>query len=165
MKLVGIFLVLYFIFTSGFIFEVTNSTATTKFDIPYSLNFSGDRTGIVGLFTTDDIKAAEWVAYSSNKDLMVATDYNSRALMAGYIPVVPRISKDVFTMPVFPNLEYFGNDFYFIRTDWMTRTGNYIEAKGIGLRRVHSLPSFEGYDLRIVFESGNTLVYEVSKCR
>lgn len=163
MKYLTVFLILYFLFTSGFIFEVTKSQSIDKFDIPYSLNFSGYRTGVVGLFSTDDIKAAEWLATHSDKSLKIATDYNGRTLMTGYVLVVPRLSDENYTLPELSDLSYFGNHFYLVKTSWMTRTGRYIEARGIGLRKALPLPSFEDYDLKIVYESGDTLVYEVTK--
>lgn len=162
------FLILYFLFTSGFVFEITQSTVTDAVDVPYSYNFSGYRTGVVGIFSRDDIKAAEWISGKTDQ-LMIATDYNGRLLIAGYLSVVPTLSKSVFDYPVLSDLEYYGPHFYYFRTEWMTLNNKYVEANNnskrsrVGLRDVRSLPDFNGYDSLLVFRTGDTSIYEVTK--
>lgn len=161
-----IFLSLYFLFTSGLVFELTKSEAIDNLDIPFSFGYSGERTGIVGIFSDDDIEVAEWLVSKSNMSLMIVTDTNGRGLLYEYVPIVPRVRPELTgRQPVLSTLDKFGSRFYYFQSGWMTKNSKYIEwsMNGIGLRKAHPLPSFEGYTLTRVYSKGDSYVYEVTK--
>lgn len=61
--IICVLLLFYFLFTSGLAFEATGSEDISKMiDMPYSIAFSGERTGVLGLYTEGDIACAKWLA-------------------------------------------------------------------------------------------------------
>ena len=87
---VGI-LLSYFVFTSGLVYEVSGSNVTDKFIVPYSASLSGERTGLMSVYTKDDIKCAEWLAYKSDQSVPIVGDGGSWLLMKGYITQPDRL--------------------------------------------------------------------------
>jgi len=70
------FLIAYYAFTSGAIFELTKSEATEQLDIPYSIALSNERTRIVGVYGNDDDTAcARWLVEETNPSVPIHTDY------------------------------------------------------------------------------------------
>jgi hypothetical protein len=104
--LTTILLLIYFIFTSGLVYEVTGSNATDKFIVPYSAALSGERTGLIGVYTKDDVKCAEWLAYKSNQGIPIVVDSNAWLLMKGFITQPSRLMinpppMDITNVPMF----------------------------------------------------------------
>ena len=54
-------LIPYFLFTSGFIFEVTRHEVTDKMDSPYSIALSSHRVDVGGVFNWQDGAGADWL--------------------------------------------------------------------------------------------------------
>lgn len=100
-------LLFYFVpFTSGLVYEVTGSNATDKFIVPYSAALSGERTGLIGVYTQDDIKCAEWLAYKSDQNIPIVCDGNTWLLMKGFITQPNRLliappPMDITNLPMF----------------------------------------------------------------
>jgi hypothetical protein len=84
-------LLAYFIFTSGLVYEATGSEVTDKFIVPYSAALSGERTGLFGVYSEDDIKCAEWLAYESDSNIPIVGDGNTWLLMKGYVTQPARV--------------------------------------------------------------------------
>jgi nicotinamidase-related amidase len=56
-----VLLLTYFLFTSGLVFEVTASEMEGNVDMPYSLALSGERTGVLEIYTDGDVDCAKWL--------------------------------------------------------------------------------------------------------
>ena len=157
-----LFIIAYLLFTSGLVFEAMQSDEIGVMDIPFSFGFSAERTGVAGVFSQNDIAAAEWLVKDSNQNYMIVTDCNGRSLMYGYIDIAPRMRATLLGgQPTLAELNKFGSKFYLLQTEWMTKNCKYIEwsENGIGLRRAYSLPDTSAYP--IVFRQGDAIVYEV----
>ena len=162
---VAILLIAYFLFTSGFVFEVTKTPMEGNFDTPFSLALSGERTGVIGIFSEDDMKAVEWLLTESDKSLMIATDCNGQSLISSYIPLTPRTRTAGLIKPTLNDVSQFGNHFYVLSTGWMTRNDKFTEwtMYSYGVRTVKPIPHFAGYELSVAYHSGDTFVYEAIK--
>jgi uncharacterized membrane protein len=130
-------MVAYYLFTSGFIFEVTKSQAD-KVNTPYSIPLSNYRSNIAGVFSEDDINAARWVS-NNHGDLPILTDYNSRCLLLGIDPM--------YDMPVNET------EYYIFVTSWSTEHDKLVYGRSPGLRHFEPIP--QGKE---VHRSGNALV-------
>jgi hypothetical protein len=162
---VAILLIVYFLFTSGLVFEVTNTQMDGTFDTPFSLALSGERTGVVGIFSEGDMKAVEWLVNKSDKKLMIATDCNGQSLLSSYIPLPPRTRLAGLVKPTLADVSQFGDHFYIFSTGWMTRNDKYVEwtMYSYGVRMVRPIPHYEGYKLSVAYHSGDAFVYEAIK--
>jgi len=95
-----------FIFYSGLVYEVTGKDVTDKLIVPYSASLSGERTGLFGIYTEDDVRCAEWLAYESDQSIPVVGDGNTWLLMKGYLTQPERLMlvpppMDVTNEPMF----------------------------------------------------------------
>ncbi len=60
-KLLTVCLIIpYFLFTSGFIFEITQQTDISRVNMPYSISLSNHRVDMVGVFTSNDMAVRDW---------------------------------------------------------------------------------------------------------
>jgi len=161
---VTILLIVYFLFTSGFVFEMTNTQMDGTFDTPFSIALSGERTGVVGIFSEDDIAVAEWLVNDSDKSLMIATDCNGQGLISSYIPLIPRTKTMGLAKPTLADVSQFGDHFYIFSTGWMTRNDKYVEwsSYSYGVRVVNPIPRYEWYKLNVAYHSGDAFVYEAT---
>jgi len=163
---VSVLLLIYFAFTSGLVFEITQSTITERIDLPYSLSLSSERTGIVGVFNDDDIKCVDWLVNSSNQEIPIVQDVNVRRLLRGFIERYPRLFSDssyeapyAWTFQYLPSCSY-----YIFLSTWNVEHDSVILYSGRGLREMQDLPSHI-HDLPIAFQSGKSVVFlmEVTK--
>ena len=70
-------LIPYFLFTSGFIYEVTGQEVTDKVDTPYSIALSSYRLDLAALFYWQDGAAAEWLSQRVGDETDVYFDGHS----------------------------------------------------------------------------------------
>lgn len=77
-------LIPYFLFTSGFIYEVTNSKVTDRIDAPYSFALSSYRLDLTGVFYWRDGAAAEWLNQKVDKKTDVFSDQHASKLLRLY---------------------------------------------------------------------------------
>jgi uncharacterized membrane protein len=70
-------LIPYFLFTSGFIYEVTGQKVTDRVDTPYSIALSSYRLDLAGVFYWQDGAAARWLSRNANKEADVYVDSHS----------------------------------------------------------------------------------------
>jgi uncharacterized membrane protein len=87
-------LIPYFLFTSGFIYEVTGQKITDRVDTPYSIALSSYRLDLAGVFYWQDGSAARWLAQRASDDTQVYTDLHTSKILGfyrfrGQITVVP----------------------------------------------------------------------------
>jgi len=152
-------LVVYFIFTSGFIFEVTKTTGIDSIQTPYSVSLSAERTGVVGTYSEDDVKVAKWLNDNKKSDVPIVCDYNSWHLITDYtgLPFM-RTQRDAYN-PTFDNIPC--NSLIFVTT-WNNTHQKYIDyiknKSGVaGLRISNPLPDLP---YKVVFRSGDAIVYQ-----
>lgn len=145
-------LLVYFIFTSGFVFEVTKSNAAGRTEIPYSIGLSAERAGLTTLATQDDMNCFEWFNKNWDGKTEIVGDYNTYMLITANIPA-------------YFNL-YYGNrssslttpsdNCYIFVSSWNTKHKQYIEPPGIGLRASFPMPEL---NYPIAYQSGNAIIY------
>ena len=134
----------YYLFTSGLIFELTESTKMDSLDTPYSIAFSNDRIGFVGIFNEDDIKCAEWLAYNTEGEIWV--DYSGMSLMIDYT----EYTRGTYIQPKKPH--------YLLLHTWNNLNKKMVYGWFEGAREYFELPELSDYDE--VFRSGDAVVYE-----
>lgn len=153
-------IIIYYAFTSGAVFEITQSNSIDKVDTPYSVGLSAERTGVVGNYSPDDVKAVEWLEINAKPGYMVVGDYNGWHLVSAYLGM-DRLREDMAMYnPTFDSLP--DKPTYIFTTTWNNTHGQYIDSLkdiwgGAGLRGSYPMPEF-GYP--VVFESGKAIIYE-----
>jgi hypothetical protein len=146
-------LMFYFLFTSGFIYEIMGSTITNQMVVPYSIALSGERTGLVGLFTEDDQRCAEWIVYHGDRVIPVVCDGNIGLFLRSYERSNTQQLTD-FT-GVFDTATH-----YLFIGSWNTETGKIVVgATSAGLRDMGKLPAVDSALYNEVFRSGDSIVY------
>ncbi len=76
-------LIPYFLFTSGFIFEVTGHKVIDRIDSPYSIALSSHRLDVGGVFNRQDGAGADWLRQRLDDEDAVYTDLHGWLLL-GY---------------------------------------------------------------------------------
>jgi uncharacterized membrane protein len=151
-------LVIYFIFTSGLVYETTKSTVYERIDTPYSYALSYERTGITGVYNQDDINCAKWLAYESEK-LPVVTDMNTLRLMFNFIDHYPRLFYIDQYYRQYEITSLISGKYYIFLDTWniehKTLVYNFDVSYPAGLRRTLELPD---YDLTVAYQSGKAVV-------
>jgi len=131
----------YFAFTSGAVYEASKSEATNRIDVPYSIPLSAERTGLGDVFNQDDMNCMRWLI-SNAGDYDLVGDYNTRLLIAGYLPRVSGFSS-------------ISDHSYIFVSSWNARHQSYVEGSGIGLRVTYPLPDNLG---TVVYQSGDARI-------
>jgi uncharacterized membrane protein len=145
-------LVVYFIFTSGFVFEITQSKSTAQIDVPYNTALSAERTGIVGIFTDCDVKCAKWITEKTPKNSLVAGDVNSSLLLMSFITqdrIRKTISDKVYDYETLPKT------CYIMVLDWNVRHNQFVRVAGTGTRQILDMPELNYPE---VYRCGNSRV-------
>jgi len=76
-------LIPYFLFTSGFIFEVTKNEVIDTFDSPYSIALSSHRVDVAGVFNWQDGAGVDWLMHVTGDEDIIYTDLHGWLLL-GY---------------------------------------------------------------------------------
>ena len=135
----------YFAMTSGLVFEVAKCQSTGSINVPYSIVLSGERTGILGIYNTNDVACARWLA-ENGKELPIVADYNGFALLMDfYFRNTPPKSA---------------NAYYLFLTTWNTQHQKMVIGSQPGLRTYDPLPNLEG--ATEVFRKGDAIVYYIT---
>lgn len=142
-----ILLLVYFMFTSGLVFEESYGEMEGKIDLPYTLALSGERTGIVGIFNDDDVACAKWLADKYGA-LPIQADYNGYRLLLGCIHELEGFA------PPAP-----GSEHYLFLTSWNVKHQLMVIGVCPGLRRYEPLPDLDG--AVEAFRRGDAVVYFV----
>ncbi len=147
---VGILLA-YFAFTSGVVYEVMGSNITDRLVVPYSASLSGERTGLIGVFSKDDIECAEWLVDKSDESIPIVGDGNTWIFLRGYINQPTRVKA----------LPFNGSCYYlFLRTWNIENQKAVMFIQTAGLRKVDNLPKLNAKSYTVVFQSGKAIIYE-----
>ena len=154
MKILLSLLILYLAFTSGLVFEFTQSNSGS-IDIPFSYALSAERTGLTGVYSEDDLICAKWIAEKSDQSKMITADQNGYALLLDYMYCYPRQlfpgtlrSIDLYDLPP---------DVYVFMTTWNNVHQETVLATGIGTRVLKGMPNL--CPCKVVFRSGSSIVY------
>ncbi len=146
-------LMTYFIFTSGLVFETTKSKNISYLDLPYSIALSAERTGIVGVFTENDVECAKWLANNAEKGVLIYADANGFVLLTGWLEPYKQLVEVFSKMP-----EKFPEKSYVVLTEWNVKNELLVIHTGqAGLRVYQPLPKLE--DKKIIFQSGEARIY------
>ena len=149
-------LFIYFVFTSGIVFKINGNEAINNLDIPYSFALSGQETGAVGIFTSDDIECAEWLVKDSCKILPIVSDINGHLLLRSLIEDESRIITENGGI-YFLEMKHFDQCYIFVTT-WNTVNRKFLEGDrlGAGLRGRYDLPRL---DYEEIYRRGQSVVY------
>jgi uncharacterized membrane protein len=130
-------LIPYFLFTAGFIYEVTGQQVTDRIDTPYSIALSSYRLDLAGVFYWQDGAAAQWLAQKATGEAKVYTDNHVYKLLElqdfpGQIVSLPRDATEL------------SRDGYIYFSTWNTNKGELTFAVGPGLRKPVSFSCIPG---------------------
>jgi hypothetical protein len=158
-------LLVYYLFTSGLVFKLNTVQGISSVETPYSFALSSEDTGIVGVYTEDDIICAKWLVNDSDPNIQIMADINGHVLLRSLIHNEKRImwgnKVDFYEGSIsgtyFSDIERYDKCYIFV-TSWNTRHQIYIEGGqlGAGLRISNPLPRF---DYKEVYRSGKAIVY------
>jgi len=140
-------LILFFIFTSGLVFELTKSKAIDHVDMPYTVALSAERTGILGIFNDNDAFCAYWLGNQSDKSIVIYGGYNAISLVMDY-------SKD---FPRFKNTDEPRETHYVFLTTWNVEHNVLVLGSTPALRVYRPLPDLS--HAQLVCWSGKAKVY------
>lgn len=145
---VCVLLLIYFLFTSGMMFEMSHSVMAGKIDLPYSLALSGKRLNIVGVFNEDDVAVAKWLV-DNKADVPLLADYNGSALLMGLVH-----KANQYLVPSKKDAGY-----YLFLTSW--NAGHQMMVVGLlpGIREYEPLPELD--KAVVVFSKGKAVVYYI----
>jgi uncharacterized membrane protein len=150
-------MIVYFIFTSGLVFEAMKYDNLSKIDVPYSAGLSAGRTGVYASYTHDDVNAVKWILSQEDKESNIAGDYNGTLLVFAYDGVDRIRQENSWNNYTFDDAP---DGSYILLTSWNTQNNRYLDSLknvrgGVGLRRSKDLPELN-YDE--VFRSGDAVV-------
>jgi uncharacterized membrane protein len=128
--LVLVVLIPYFLFTSGFIYEVTGQKVTDKIDAPYSIALSSYRLALTGNLYWRDEAGADWLAPKLGDESIVQADSAGCLFLSGRPEFHNRIGS--------LDLEKLTEGMYAFLTSWNIEKREISVNAGIGLRRSFS---------------------------
>jgi uncharacterized membrane protein len=160
----------YFLFTSGFIFEVTQQTDIGRVNMPYAVSLSNYRIDMVGVFTSNDIIVADWIA-DNIPDSWVYADTHSylllseKKIMTPYWSIAEALRTGIFKGGRYIFLSERNNEEKIITLRPGEYEDEYCKVPTSGMRVSHSYTDV-GMDKlitegRIVYQQGDAFVLEV----
>lgn len=142
--LVAIVLV-YFMFTSGLVFEVSKDKTMNSLNTPYSAAFSNYRIKLVGIYNADDLEVAEWAGENADVDMAIYTDYFGSSLLIE----ISNIARHTYVEPIDPH-------YILLLTD-NVESQQWVTGDHGGLREYQPLPRLDNAVLE--YGSGKAAVY------
>jgi uncharacterized membrane protein len=130
-------LIPYFLFTSGFIYEVTGQKVTDRIDTPYSIALSSYRLDLAGAFYWQDGAAAQWLTQHATDETRVYADHHTYRLIWFY-----DFPGQITSFPY--NASHLPVDSYIYLSTWNTDKSELNFAVGPGLRKHVSFSSIPG---------------------
>jgi uncharacterized membrane protein len=152
-------LLFYFAFTSGVVYEATRSNVMDKLVVPFSLALSGERTGLVGIYTDDDIRCVEWLAKNRDSNIPIVGDYNISHLMRSFVSDANEMIPSILEKEQYEQC-------YIVVRAWNFQHQEYIfslramSGRGEGLRVSRPLSSIDATSWQELFRSGDSVVYK-----
>jgi len=152
-KYLLIILISYFLFTSGFIFEITKQPNVESITIPYSIGLSDHRMDLGATFTKDDVIARQYII--DNNLFPINSDVYGSYFFSEKVGQREDLNWALPKTPV-PLRGYI-----FVRSR-STQDGTLTIWNGVGCRRFVD-PSVYGidFDENVIFQSGDSKVLEV----
>jgi len=146
-KFLLLFLIPYFLFTSGFIFEVTKQPAVDTYDIPYSIGLSNYRMDMGVTYTEGDFEVRDYIV--DNNLFPVNSDMWGSYFILEKVGQRPDINL---------GLQNNTEGYVFIRGRNI-QDGTFTIWNGVGLRKFVK-PEVYGinWDENIIFKSGDSRV-------
>ena len=126
-------LIPYFLFTSGFIFEITKQKVIDSLDTPFSYALSSYRVDIGGVANSKDLICTDWLAMHLVNEHYLYADLHGSLLIEDY-PLLAHKRR-----PLPSNIEELSNDNYVFLRTWNIESQSITKWAGIGLRRQISL--------------------------
>jgi len=140
------FLIAYYAFTSGAVFELTKSEVTERLDVPYSIALSNEKTRIVGVYgNNDDTDCARWLTEETDPSILIYADYCGTSLIMD-------LSETRGCSYEEPR-----RDHYLFLTSWNTEHKKMVYGWFEGLREYEPLPDLS--NAIEVFRRGDAVVY------
>lgn len=143
------FILGYYLFTSGLVYELAKSEPTDMHEVPYSIAFSNDRTRIVGVNNKDDLNAAEWLMANTPNEIPIYVDYTSSSIFIG----ITGIHR-------FRTYQPEGTHYIFLNT-WNVENRKMVQGGFGGMRKYEPLPELD--NAIEVYRSGKAIVYRVDR--
>ena len=156
-KYLLIILIPYFLFTSGFIFEVTKQDSIEQITIPYSVGLSSYRMDLGASITKDDIEVRQYIY--DNKLFPIYSDING----ADFIVELTGWRSDLNIALRREPAEVKG--FYIFVRSSNVELGTFTAWVGVGCRKYVDPREYYGidWDRNIIFQSGNARVIKVEE--
>jgi len=149
-------LLIYFIFTSGSAYEAMGSNITNRLVAPYSFALSGERTGLVGIFTKDDVKCAEWLNNTGDSKLSIVGDRNTVTLLKGFYNI--SLHRAFIPMEDSPVI---GHYYIFVRAWNISQQKTIVTInRSEGIRETKDWMPLDMTYCHEVFRSGGSIIYE-----
>lgn len=140
------FVLCYYLFTSGMVFELTKAEMRQGHDTPYSIALSNERVRIVGVSNNDDINCVKWVVENTPSGIQVYIDYTGTSLLIGI-----GVWKFVTSQPE--------GQHYILLNTWNVENDKMVWGWFEGLREYTPLPDLN--NATEVYRSGKAVVYKV----
>ncbi len=149
-------LIPYFLFTSGFVFEVAKVPNIERLDLPYSIALSSYRIDISGIYEKEDEQAANWLIANWDNKIPVYADLPGMEYLYEFPEIGP---SRAFLFPQDWLPEGFGgipkNSYIFLRK-WNTDSQKITYWVNIGLRKSYT---YEEIGINELLE-GRPLLYD-----
>ena len=146
-------LVIYFLFSSGFVFEVTKQPMVEDIGVPMNIGLSDYRIDLGATLTKDDIEVRQYIF--DNNLYPVYSDFYGGLFIQELIGTREGISKDLWNGEI--------NGYVFVRSR-VTKEGKFSIWTNKGTRKFVD-PEVYGIDLstRVIYQSGDSKVLKVGK--
>jgi uncharacterized membrane protein len=173
-------LIPYFIFTSGAVFELSQSNSASSIDIPYSIALSHERVGVAAVFSENDMMVRDWAI--ENKIEPVFTDVNGMLFFTELMPqgswhfIGEDYSKIVSGGALLPRpMDRLPAKGYVFLREWNTRHSlmtfmpNWYELRDntTGMRQSYTIGEIGLGEVlnsgRVVYRSGDAILYEFAR--
>ena len=151
-----IILIPYFLFTSGFVFEVAKQEDISKINIPYSLYLSNDRIDLGTNIEVGDLEVRDYV--KENGTVRVLADLYGTLFLSEILGVEDPIGSKISEFPEFGGLEGTTKPYYVFLRGKNVREGKIITWIGPGMRASRNVPEFKG---RLIYKAGDSELWEV----
>jgi len=146
-------LIPYFLFTSGFIFEVTKNETTDVINEPYSIALSSYRLDLAGVYNWQDGAGVDWLAQNFDDESFVHADSHGCLLLYEYPELRGRLSGLAQGRGRLSELALPEDGYIFLRA-WNIEKQELTSCAGIGLRRSRS---FDELGFGDIIESTNRI--------
>ena len=148
LKIVLLFITVYFFFTSGAMFELAKAETM---DIPYSVAFSNNRMDLGGTITKDDIVVRDYI--KANDLTPIYADWYGLLLLKERFGVA---YGDILQIPQY----YIPDGSLVFLTSRNTYDWTITRWTGVGQREYRSCNDYKIYNMKIIYECGWARIWQ-----